>query len=115
MKKFVSWTLCFIICASMLVGTFITASALENNGFTYTVEDNKATITGYSGRETDLIIPAVIEDYEVIEIDSYAFYQNNNVVSVYISNGIETIDSKAFYNCRSLKSVVIPDSVTYIG
>ena len=43
------------------------------------------------------------------------FYQNSNIKSVIIENGVSSIGDYAFYECTSLTSVTIPDSVTSIG
>ena len=43
------------------------------------------------------------------------FYNNSNVKSVIIENGVTSIGVGAFTRCRSLTSVTIPDSVRNIG
>lgn len=48
-------------------------------------------------------------------IESYAFYNCYNLVSVTIPNSVTGIGLKAFEGCSSLISVTIPDSITWIG
>ena len=43
------------------------------------------------------------------------FYQNTNIESVSIEDGVTSIGESAFNSCTSLTSVTIPDSVTSIG
>ena len=43
------------------------------------------------------------------------FYQNTNIESVSIEDGVTSIGESAFDSCTSLTSVTIPDSVTSIG
>lgn len=54
-------------------------------------------------------------DGPVTKIDSYAFRNNNNLISMIIPDGVTSIGYSAFYNCTNLESVTIPDSVTDIG
>lgn len=52
----------------------------------------------------------------VKNIGSAAFQYCENLESLIIGNGVESIDDEwTFSNCTSLKNVTIPDSVEYIG
>ena len=112
MKKAISLILSLLILTAICA---VNASALEAEGFTYTEDNGKAVITGYTGSDTNLVIPATLNGLKVEEIEDNAFYQNHNITSVTIENGIEEIGDKAFYNCTGLTQVTIPDSVTDIG
>ncbi|MEE0060330.1 MAG: leucine-rich repeat protein [Acutalibacteraceae bacterium] len=108
------------------------------NGYEYSVIDAEATITGYTGTETKLTIPSVIDGYAVTAIGESAFDGNCNITFVAIPDSVKAIGLKAFYRCEEitslelgngvtsiansafafclkLKSVAIPNSVTYIG
>ena len=50
----------------------------------------------------------------VVSIGVCAF-QYSKLVSISIGNGVEEIGTEAFFNCSSLKSITIPESVTYMG
>jgi len=82
--------------------------------FLYTVQEDLAVITGYTGNEETLVIPSNIDGYTVSEISDSAF-SSNKIKSVIISNGITKIGWFAFKDCPNLTSVTIPSSVTSIG
>ena len=75
--------------------------------------DNTAKITGYSGKETDIVIPSEIEGYSVVAIGGFA--SNNTLTSVKISEGITEIKSAAFAMCTGLTSLSLPNSLLTIG
>ncbi|MGN1433316.1 MAG: leucine-rich repeat protein [Ruminococcus sp.] len=85
------------------------------DGFLYsTYHDGTAKIKEYDGDETELVIPSELDGYKVVKINSYAFSENWNLVSVVIPDGVTDIGTCAFENCGNLASVKIPDSVTSI-
>ncbi len=88
------------------------AAAQNDSGYTYTVSGSEATITGYTGAETDLVIPSSIDSYTVTAIANSAFSGNTSITSVTIPEGVTSIGFKAFYKCTSIKSVTIPSTVT---
>ncbi len=112
-----------IICAValllsvMAVGGISVASvsALSENGYTYTVKDGEATVTGYTGSDTELVIPSTLGGYPVRAIGEDAFYYSNSIQSIVIPDGITVIEAEAFMNCTSLQRITLPDSVTSIG
>lgn len=85
----------------------------KKNVFEYKVEDGKAVITKYIGKETDVEIPQMIDNYTVCAIGESAF-QNCDVQSVTIPNTVRLIDWFAFAGCTSLKTITIPSSVTRV-
>ncbi len=85
--------------------------------FTYTnLSSTECAIMGYSGTETELILPTMSPDGHVVkQIGKKAFENCSNIISITIPDGITSIEFSAFSGCSSLTSVVIPDSVTNIG
>jgi len=77
------------------------------------------TITKYTGKATNVVIPATIEGNKVTEIGEGAFYKNKSITSVTIPDGVTSImggrNTGAFEGCESLTSVTIPNSVVSIG
>lgn len=93
-------------------------SGTTEDGFLYSIEGETAVITGYSGSDTAITIPAQVEDTPVISIGDWAFHYHEgeiNYTSVIIPDGITRIGDSAFGQCSSLTSVTIPHSVTSIG
>ena len=80
--------------------------------------DNTATVSGYTGTATEVVIPAEVthEDktYKVTAIGGYAFLGNSTLTSVTIPEGVTTIEHYAFCDCTSLTKVIIPEGVTTI-
>lgn len=78
---------------------------LEAEGFTYRVNNDQVSITGWTGTEKDLVIPDVIEDKPVTEIASNAFVDANDLETVTLPAQEVFIRSGAFQNCGSLRQV----------
>ena len=94
--------------------TQTSAAPSPRSVFIYSLEDGKATITGFTGDDEHIVIPAKIDGIEVYKIASNAF-EDYGIKSVIISEGVEVIDWFAFYKCSSLESITIPASVRRIG
>ena len=83
--------------------------------YTYTVENNSATITDCDSSATgEIIIPSVINGYAVTHISYGAFSNCNEITKITVPDTVKTISHSAFYNCTKLKDIVLPDSLTYI-
>jgi hypothetical protein len=85
--------------------------------FNYTVNINndKITITGYTGSDGAVTIPSMINFLPVSSIGNSAFNFNSGLTNIIIPDGVTSIGSSAFLYCDKLISVAIPNSVTNIG
>ena len=74
MKKLLSIAL-VVTMLFACVAAAVPVSAAKSGDFSYSVNDDgtTATITGYNGTETDVIIPSVIDGYTITSIGYYAF------------------------------------------
>lgn len=67
----------------------------------------------------ETLVSADLSEYQmpdtVVNLNSYAFYSQNELQSLKLNEGITTIDEGTFIDCKSLSELVIPDSVTSIG
>lgn len=81
---------------------FIVEKAINNYNTTNNIKTDVVNV--YGGNSADFVIRAgILEKY------------NGQSPDVVIPNNVIGIASGAFYNCKGLKSVVIPEGVTYIG
>ncbi len=76
------------------------------------VQEPLAEITAYSGTETEITIPGVIDGKEVKSIGTGAFKGNTDITRVTIAEGITSIGYEAFSGCENLTAVSIPSTVT---
>ncbi|MCR5585955.1 MAG: leucine-rich repeat protein [Lachnospiraceae bacterium] len=95
-------------------GTYADENGLE---FTYTIiSDTEVEITEYTGKLTEIEIPAYVQKdkvYSVRGIGEKAFY-NSIVKSVIIPNGVTYISNYAF-EYSSLRTIEFPESLVSIG
>ncbi len=108
--------------------------------FSYAVNSDTTTasITKYTGTQSNVIIPGFINGYKITSIGYQAFYgckslasvvipdtvtsignsafdRCTGLTSVTIGKGVKSIGEYAFYLCAGITSIVIPDSVKSIG
>lgn len=83
--------------------------------FKYSIDDDSCMILGYSGTSDEVRIPAKIEGKPVTSLSIGAFLRNKTIKKVIIPDTVTMIGGHTFYECTALESVEIPDSVTYIG
>ena len=88
--------------------------AASESGFTYTVTDGSATITGYTGTATELVIPDEIDGYPVTYIENGAFRGNTSITHVTLPETLQYIGSGSFSGCTGLLTLTLPDSVLMI-
>lgn len=111
----------FVSCA-MLMGsaavmpqdTALFASAETYQNLTYTVRDNRVSITRCNAMAMSVVVPNEIDGKPVVEIDSIAFENCTILKSVTLPNTIERIGNGAFGGCTSLTQIELPDSLTTI-
>ncbi len=87
----------------------------ENKEFLYEINKNSVKIKGYLGNQNNIVIPDRIEGYPVTSIDSKAFRDNKNVVSITLAKGITDINSYTFSGCSNLTTVNLPAGLINIG
>jgi hypothetical protein len=90
-------------------GGWPTASSGYNPAadFTFYTNVNAITITGYTGTNSNISIPAAITGYPVMAIDDYAFEECYTLKSVTIPGSVTSIGQSAFYNCFNLTNIAV--------
>ncbi|SFB22867.1 Leucine rich repeat-containing protein [Acetitomaculum ruminis DSM 5522] len=94
----------------------------ENEEFSYSILTDVTTdekveieISCYDGDKSSVAIPSTINGYKVVGIGTDAFYENTNITSVTIPEGVKEIKAGAFYGCSSLKTINLPKTLQSIG
>ena len=95
------------------------ADAVSIDGLEYSINESGATVTGYSGSSSSVIIPSSITqdgiDYPVISIDHSAFYGCSTIESVVIPDSVNSLGSNVFEGCSNLTDVVLGDNISTMG
>lgn len=114
MKKVLS----LFLAISILFTIFpLTVFALNSGEWMYAViseQEKTCKIVGYDGYTREIIIPAEINGYKVIAIDREAFCNFSTIGSVVIPDTVRYIGRYAFYHCENLERVTIPNGVAYM-
>lgn len=84
-------------------------------GYEYTIINNEATITGFTGEPLYIEIPDTIEGCRVVELRDNAFYECSSLRHIDLPDTVRKIGHHCFYACSSLESITIPAAVSEIG
>ncbi len=88
------------------------AALVKGNSATQIHTDTKV-ICEYAFAYTELIRITIPDSVQTI--GDLAFLGSENLTSVQIGSGVQTIGERAFFRCTALAEITIPDSVTDIG
>ena len=101
---------------SVELRTSIEDDVTEYSDFEYRfLEDSTIEISKYKGTADEVVIPSTIDDHTVTGIGKYAFFGNDTLESVIISNTVTYIDTGAFDECFLLKQVICGSNLSHIG
>ncbi len=102
--------------SAVIIGTEAVGETLKSGNYKFELLSNgTARITGYTGKDADLVIPSTLNKYKVTVIASAAFGNNASIVNVTIPDSVTTIMDSAFYMSYNIKTIAISKSVTEIG
>ncbi len=112
MKKFICslLTLSFISLSGLILCACGKPASSPIEDFTYEFEDNKVTITGYTGSDLEIIVPDTIEERPVTVIGEKAFSEYD-MTSIVIPEGVTSIEYNAFARCNVLEKITFPDTL----
>ena len=128
----------FFLLASLFLFGISALADTTPEGYVYTTGTGGVTITGYTGTDVNLTVPATIGGQNVVAIGDSAFSGKATLKSISLPNsvlslgdnafyscyaleslslgsGLQTVGSKAFSKCYALTSLSFPDNVTAIG
>lgn len=87
------------------------SSGLAYGDYEYSVSENEVTITGYTGSDSFLVIPAEIDGKSVTEIGISVFMNCKNLKTVEIPESVKRIGRQAFNYCESIESISLPKEI----
>lgn len=113
-NRLLSLLLSLTLLLSLCPAAFAADASAQD--FAYTVNpDGTLTLTGYTGSESSLTLPAQLDGKTVTAIGSSCFAGLLCLKKVHIPEGVETICDYAFEACSALEKVYLPDSLKNIG
>ena len=88
----------------------------DSGDYVYTLNDSRdgAITLSYHGKEKDVLVPDMLDQYPVIGIGEHTFESHDEIETVTLPEGIQMIGNMAFTRCVNLKSIVIPEGVTVL-
>lgn len=81
----------------------------------YTINGQTAEIIGYTGKDTELVIPAQLAGFPVTHIGKKAFLSNKMLRVVSLPESVARIDDWAFAYCAKLTKIILPYHRMEIG
>ena len=96
----------------------IAQSATPVSDFSYMINADCTgiVITRCEKGKKDVVIPSTIENYPVVELSTYAFFNNTSLESITIPDSVKKFGGFTFFNCGKLKTVNIStQNIEYIN
>lgn len=94
----------------------VKTESVKSGDFTYTLyTDNTACITGYTGSNPVVSIPAEIDDAKVVGLENKALKSSSTLKELIFPDSIEAIGNYAAMYCDSLEKVTIGKNIKHIG
>lgn len=87
---------------------------LERGDYTYEAKNGVLTLIEYSGSDSEIRLPAYVDNMPLKVIGENSFYQNHSVSRVILPDTVTTIENRAFNGCSMLKELVLGEGVQAI-
>ena len=85
------------------------------SAFEYTSDGASVTITKYVGDYTDVIIPSTIDGLPVTKIGYAAFQNCRSITTVMLPDSVQSLSDYSFAGCRSLTSIELPEGISTVS
>lgn len=118
MKKFLFFAASFALAltsAPVSMAADKTENIGNSFGLTYETEGGNICITGYTGSDTIVMIPAEIQGKPVVSIAENAFMGAEDITVLVIPDSVTSIGDRAFSACPALSTVTLGSGVNEIG
>lgn len=114
-KKVQYISVCIALVALLLISILPRTAYADTSNFTYYSVDNGIVVTGYNGDDTNLTIPNEINGQAVVGIGYYAFSGSMTLSSVVIPDSLKFIGANTFSYCPNLTNVRFMGNAPDIG
>ena len=101
---------CVVTSACVALGAWGTDA-----DWTYSGGSDGVTITGYTGSEKNLVVPATLDGNAVTAIGAKAFHKNTSLRSITIPGTVKTIGANAFRDCTEFRTVTLNEGLVSIA
>lgn len=121
MKKLICTAAAALIASAAAFPASPAAAADDIGGFAadavfeYITENGEASVTGYTGNDTELVIPDTLGDCPVTSVAENAFMGRSDIVSCVLPDSVRTIGARALSGCPWLESITLGSNVAEIG
>jgi hypothetical protein len=95
------------------INTLYITNKLVYEDYEYVVCGDGVVLTAYNGNDTQITIPAQIDNKPVVDITDI-FRENKTITKVVLPETITTISYRAFEKCSALTEVKLPSTLTNI-
>lgn len=110
-----AWSVVLLAACLIIIPVVAFAvSSVEAPAYTYRVEEQKAYISAYQGREKEVTVPDQLDGYPVVGVDEEVFEGNEYIVTVTLPESILSIGSALFSGCKNLEQVIFPETLSSI-
>jgi len=96
MKKTATRVFAVLLACLLLCGALPLAASAATDDWVYTVNNGRATITGYTGTETELVVPGELDGYPVTAIADNALGNRPTLAIVHLPLTISVATARIF-------------------
>lgn len=86
----------------------------DESAFTFSAANGEATITGYTGEDTAIVVPETLGGYPVRTIAEEAFAFNYDITDIILPANLRRIANNAFFDCANLTYITLQDGLETI-